>query len=203
MTFSRGKKSSRVRKSRRVRKNNKNKRLKKYGGTQPYIFVTFFGEKQYQPDVEYKANTTIGELVRSKNGYLYHHGILISSYPNEQLVRNTLPSDHPHFWKYNINQIMSKEPPPERIPAIPVTPYKYDSDYDPNDDYPNDDYSNDDVKAKGLKQEGSEETEPTARKGSRKGSRKEEKRILSTSTQDKKDKKDQSKSRNNNNNKRS
>ena len=124
-----------IKRNRKNRKSNKNKKLKKYGGTQPYIFVTFFGEKQYQPDIEFKANITIGELVRSKNGYLYHRGILISSYPNEQLVRNTLPSDHPHFWKYNINQIMSKsdEPPPERIKAIPVTPYKYDSDDDPND----------------------------------------------------------------------
>jgi hypothetical protein len=121
------------RKNIRAKKSKKNKRLKKYGGTQPYIFVTFFGEKLYQPDFEYNANTTIGELVRSKHGYLYHRGILISSYPNEQLVRKTLPSDHPHLWKYNINQIMSKEPPPERIPAIPVTPYKYDSDDDPND----------------------------------------------------------------------
>jgi hypothetical protein len=140
MTF-RSKKNRRTRKSIRIKKNirarktNKNKRLKKYGGTQPYIFVTFFGEKQYQPDFEYNANTTIGELVRSKHGYLYHRGILVSSYPNEQLVRKTLPSDDPHLWKYNINQIMSKsdDPPPERIPAIPVTPYKYDSDDDPND----------------------------------------------------------------------
>jgi len=140
MTF-RSKKSRRTRRTRnlnkksrkniRTRKSNKNKRLKKYGGTQPYIFVTFFGEKQYQPDCEYKADTTIGELVRSKNGYLYHRGILISSYPNEQLVRKTLPSDHPHLWKYNVNQIMSKEPPPQRIEAAPVTPYKYEE--DPND----------------------------------------------------------------------
>jgi hypothetical protein len=132
MTF-RNKKSRRIRKSIKARKSNKNKRLKKYGGTQPYIFVTFFGEKQYQPDCEYKENTTIGELVRSKHGYLYHRGILISSYPNEQLVRNTLPSDHPHLWKYNVHQIMSKsdQPPPPRIEPVPVTPYEYDS--DPND----------------------------------------------------------------------
>lgn len=133
MTFSRGKKSRRVRKNMKARKSRKNKRLKKYGGTQPYIFVTFFGEKNYQPNCEYKENTTIGELVASKNGYLYHRGILISSYPNQQLVRKTLPSDDPHLWKYNINQIMSKEPPPKEIPVVPVTPYKYEE--DPNDDY--------------------------------------------------------------------
>ena len=126
-------KSIKRNRSRRNRKSSKNKRLKKYGGTQPYIYVTFFGEKQYQPDCEYKENTTIGELVRSKHGYLYHRGILISSYPNEQLVRKTLPSDDPHFWKYNIHQIMSKsdEPPPERIEAVPVKPSKYEE--DPNE----------------------------------------------------------------------
>jgi hypothetical protein len=113
------------------KRGNKNKRLKKYGGTQPYTYVTFFGEKNYQPECKYNESTTIGELVASKNGHLYHRGRLISSYPNGQLVRKALTSDDDILWKYNINQIMSKEPPPERIPVVPVTVYEYDS--DPND----------------------------------------------------------------------
>ena len=121
--------------SKRNRKSSKNKRLKKYGGRQPYIYVTFFGEKLYQPDMEFDVDTTIGQLASSKNGHLYHRGRLLSTYPDQQaLVRKTLPSDDPHFWKYNIHQISkSDEPPPERIEAVPVTPYKYDSDDDPND----------------------------------------------------------------------
>lgn len=144
MTFrsKKNKKSKRIRnlkkksmKRNRNRKSSKNKRLKKYGGRQPYIFVTFFGEKLYQPDMEFDVDTTIGELASSKNGHLYHRGRLLSTYPDQQaLVRKTLPSDDPHFWKYNIHQISkSDEPPPERIENKPVTPYKYDSDEDPND----------------------------------------------------------------------
>lgn len=123
----------RNKKNRRTRKSNKNKRLKKYGGSEPYITVTFFGERMYQPDMKYNIDTTIGELISSKNGHLYHRGILLSSYPNQNaLVRMVLPSDDPNTYKYNLNFVRkSNEPPPERIENKPVTPYEYQE--DPND----------------------------------------------------------------------
>ena len=119
----------------RNRKSNKNKRLKKYGGSEPYITVTYFGEKMYQPNIKFDADMTIGELAASKNADLYHRGILLSTYPNKSaLVRMVLPSDDPNTFKYNLNFVKKStngEPPQKRIEIVPVTPYVYDE--DPND----------------------------------------------------------------------
>jgi len=116
------------------RKSNKNKRLKKYGGAQTHIFITFFGEKFYQPNLMFGVETTIQELINSKRGNLYHRGRLLSTYPLNKRVFDVLPKDKEHPVTYNINYVnigKSSENPPERIEIVPVTPYVYDE--DPND----------------------------------------------------------------------
>jgi hypothetical protein len=115
----------------RNRKSMKNKRLKKYGGRQTHIFITFFGDRLYQPDMKFDVDTTIGELAFSKNGDLYHRGRLLSTYPLNKRVYDVLPKDKEHPVTYNIHQISKSEEPPETIEIVPVTPYVYDE--DPND----------------------------------------------------------------------
>ena len=125
-------KSIKNKKSKRNRKSIKNKRLKKYGGTQTHIFINFFGEKYYQPNYQMYISTTIGELIASKNGNLYHRGRLLSTYPLDRRVYDVLLSDNPLRPTYNIHYIAkTSEEPPKTIEIVPLTPYEYDR--DPND----------------------------------------------------------------------
>jgi hypothetical protein len=122
-----------IRKSmKRNRKSSKNKRLKKYGGRQTHIFITFFGDRLYQPNVMFDVETTIQDLINSKHGNLYHRGRLLSTYPLNKRVFDMLPKDKENPVTYNIQYVnKSSENPPERIEIVPVTPYVYDE--DPND----------------------------------------------------------------------
>ena len=130
---------------RRNKKSRINKRLKKYGGTQTDIYVSFFGEKLYQPNVEYGVDTTIDDLVKSKNGYLYHNGKLLSTYPRNKRAFDVLPKnkDPKKIGRYDLQLVkrptvnlsdpsMPPEPPPETIPIVELKPYEYDDDKDPN-----------------------------------------------------------------------
>ena len=116
----------------RNRKSSKNNRLKKYGGTQTHIFISYFGDRLYQPNMQFDVDTTIGELASSKNGDLYHRGKLLSTYPLNARVFDVLPKDKEHPVTYNIQYVnKTSEKPPEEIEIVPLRPYIYDE--DPND----------------------------------------------------------------------
>ena len=141
-SIKRNRKSIKNKKDKRNRKSIKNNRLKKYGGVPPikqppHIFITYYGEDFYQPDVMADGDMTIERLIDTKRGIfnLYHHGRLLSRYyPLNALVFKALPSDE-ELGHYNIQVTrgIEGEEPPETIEIAKIIPIVMPDPYD--DDY--------------------------------------------------------------------